>query len=173
MTSTSTNSGKQLPQALGYANLILLHALLLGGGSVLIVWSIQAYRMLEQAQVWPATQAKVTESRVVYYHNNYRPVVRYEYTFEGVRYLGRTWRLGYDRTDSRDEAERAIATFPLDSRPTVFVNPADPNQSVLDREHLNGNVKQLLGGIGVLGMGLIIPACALGSLLRGRNPRVG
>ena len=159
MSDLSTNRGK-----LGGAILVVF----LLAGTLLIASSLHAYWLLAQAQTWPGTPGKVVESTLTRSSKTFRPVVRYEYTIRGIRYFGGNWRFGPNHIGSKDEAEWAIVTFPLDSKPTVFVNPADPSQSVLDRKQVNGNViQELLGGIVMLGMGLIIPICLLLNLLRG------
>ncbi|HOD80898.1 MAG: hypothetical protein BWX88_00614 [Planctomycetes bacterium ADurb.Bin126] len=116
----------------------------------------------------------VLSSRIKTTHGDsttYAPLVRYSYQYEGRTFAGE--RHSFDSSSSSDHryAHRVVEQYPKGRKITVFVDPADPAQSVLLREVPAQTYFLLLFlqpfvtvGVGMLGATLIVP---------GRHARVG
>lgn len=89
-------------------------------------------------RVWPTVTGIVTESRVRYdapyddpdYSHAYIPVVRYEYTVDGIPYVSTDFA---DEDPIPEEQARAIvARYPVGKRVKVYHDPLDPRAAVLE-----------------------------------------
>ncbi len=109
----------------------------------------------------------VLSSRIKTSHGDsttYAPLVRYSYQYEGRTFAGE--RHSFDSSSSSDHryARRVVEQYPQGRKITVFVDPADPSQSVLLREVPAQTHFLLLFlqpfvtvGVGMLGATLIVP----------------
>jgi Protein of unknown function (DUF3592) len=102
----------------------------------------------------------------------YKPKVAYRYEFQG-----RTWHSGWldfnrgtTSSSNHGKAQEAAQRYPVDARPTAWVDPEAPWQAVLEKEA--GNrwwlwiFPLVFGGIGILGLlGWFLKVTALGAVL--------
>lgn len=95
-----------------------------------------------QARRWPLVTARITRSEVDRFEGRlkqdtalrtlYRPIVTYEYAFNGIAYSGDSSSLGGKVTSSSDSyAKKTVAKFPLGSSVQVHVNPQNPSEALL------------------------------------------
>ena len=66
----------------------------------------------------------------------YRPVVEFEYEFEGEQYQSSNMNVvgGYSTYDVRPRAEDAAAEYPEGAQTTAYVHPDEPGEAFLDDE---------------------------------------
>ena len=127
-------------------------------------WLIYTYfqqrRKAGESIAWPATQGKIVVSTVkesVTRHDTdngmwverttYYPEVRYEYSVLGKTYTGRRIAFGASKGFSTSAgAEKALERYPVRATVTVYYNPDNPADAVLERE-MRGGASLLLIGI--------------------------
>jgi len=116
--------------------------LLLGVG--LGIWYLRERRKFQESQHWAATEGKVEEAFV---HRSERvdedtgrvsvtfyPRVRYSYVVNGEEYIGTHIAFGGQQGYSRPaQAEAVLARYPEGGRVTVYYNPDNPREAVLER----------------------------------------
>lgn len=136
-----------------------------GIGAFLIYYSIRSRKKAESSQGWPSTVGHVTEARVSHHTNtdadgdtqdSYSPEVRYHYSIAEQEYESSKIGFGLQQSySSRSKAEQALTSFPQGSQVTVYYNPANPSDAVLERK-AGGSTLSLVLGIIFLLVGLCI-----------------
>jgi hypothetical protein len=89
----------------------------------------------------------------------YQPVIKYTYQVMGENYEGSLISFGYKAASyvNMKKAEKAAARRPLGSQPTVYYDPNDPSQAVLERKFTPSSA--FLGlVVGLVGIGMIYSA---------------
>lgn len=81
---------------------------------------------------WAQERGVIIESEVKWGWDTYRTQVRYEYTFKSRTFVGTTIRSGEITYNWPGSAKDLNARYPKDSRVTVYVNPHNPWDSVLE-----------------------------------------
>jgi hypothetical protein len=111
---------------------ILLGACLVSIGSVGgLAASIAKIRARRQ-RLWPTAPGNITESRVEHKSESFYPVVRYAYEYCGETYVGKKI-CSFEITGNwRSTADRWVRRYPEGSLVTVFVDPMDPHNAVLE-----------------------------------------
>jgi Protein of unknown function (DUF3592) len=93
----------------------------------------------EAAQSWPSTMGVVVAStiRVTRTHRSRSetPVVAYQYQVDGQPYVGKVVKAGEQFFSARlhGDAQRTVDRYPVGAQVTVFYDPANPADSVLER----------------------------------------
>ena len=152
-----------------------LFVLLFAGiGVFLIYHSIRSRRKAESSQGWPSTSGQVSEARVSHHtstdtdgdtQDSYSPEVCYHYQTGGQEYDGSKIGFGFQQSfNSRSQAEQALSRFPEGSQVTVYYNPANPAEAVLERK-AGGSTLSLVLGIIFLLVGLCLGCSGLVFLL--------
>lgn len=135
------------------------------------------YRESAAARGWPAVEGQVISSRVAeetrYLSSGggrmtkirqYEPRVTYSYDVGGVSRTGsRVWWGEAQLWDSRAEAERFAAGYPLFQKMPVHYDPADPDEAYLVAQGPS------IGWLLLAGFGLLV--AGLGTRARGRKER--
>lgn len=116
------------------------------------------------SQSWPNVAGVVTNAYVEEYRDadqdpSYYARVVYQYEVEGQQYASQQINFGIVRSyASQYQATQALKTYPLGKQVTVYYNPADPGNAVLDRSATRitpfvwlGGGLVLLGAITLLG----------------------
>lgn len=126
-----------------------------GAGVYLIYRSRQSKQKAEASQNWPSTRGQVTKAHVQQsYHTDsdgdrhyfYSPVVEYTYEVGGQVYTGRTIRFGFNPSfGSEAKAQAALASYPVGAQVTVYYNPDNPAEAVLERKASATNTGMILG----------------------------
>ena len=103
-----------------------------------VLW--HSWRLAEETRSWAATPAKILSSQVMpdqatpHSTLKYRAVVRYEYQIGGkVYHSGRVRRSEGPKAD-REEAEALRQNYSPGQNTTCWVNPAEPDYSVLEHD---------------------------------------
>jgi hypothetical protein len=87
------------------------------------------------SQRWPTTTARVLESRLDVRDADdgklYRPFIRYRYRIDGALLNGQRYRWSYTNFTARD-AQLALSQLPVGKNFTLYYNPNNPSQSVIN-----------------------------------------
>ncbi len=110
------------------------------GGIAGLVHSLRQNRMRLASFDWPVAEGIVIASKVEKKRGSkggatYAPIVRYEYTVDGERYVGDKVMAGMAlSTSMRGSAEKIVARYPLVSPVIVYYDPEYPETSLLEPE---------------------------------------
>lgn len=133
-------------------------------GLLLAAFGVYQLRLVTKSKGWPTAAGQILASRVEARHspaatsedadsNSYFPVVQYH--FQAGPYVYQGHRIGFSEqgyaTPAR--AAKALAPYPAGQSVWVFFNPANPNDSVLERKNNSGYIPL---GVGLLFMVLVI-----------------
>jgi len=119
--------------------------LIFGGVGVFAIYTgRKSIRQADASQRWPATTGKITNAQVEYSssidtegdsRDSYSPRVSYEYQALGQTYTGTKISFGFSKSyGSRRQAEDELARYPLGSQVTVYYDPSNPAEAVLERK---------------------------------------
>lgn len=126
-----------------------------------LVKYFRARKTVRASMGWPAVQGRVLEAYVGHHSDDedtvYYPVVRYAYTVAGQEYTSDQIAFGPEVASSMDalQAEKTVARYPEGSLVTVYYNPDNPQEAVLERR-LASPVAALVIGAGFLGVALYL-----------------
>ncbi len=140
-------------------------------GLVMLALSANVILSKWNSSEWPSTQGKVIQSEVESKTKSvrdsdghgrrnvryYSPTVEYEYAVAGQVF--KSSNISVDSFSSTDPnyASSTVATYPLDSTVTVYYNPANPTDSLLQP-----GVGIVAWGVFLVGLLMIIAGSALG-----------
>jgi hypothetical protein len=121
---------------------ILPIAWILGGPISVMLIAMIANKALQfrRAGQWPSVPGRITKSTVSASHIQSSdqptriinlPTIEYEFSFNGQKYTGRRISIGEDTGGSNIEA--TLARYPLGAIVTVYCDPDDPENCVLER----------------------------------------
>lgn len=142
-----------------------------GGGIYLIYLSIKNRQQAEQSQNWPSTAGQVVDARVVEgasghddMSTNYVLLVEYEYAVGGVTYRSRQTAFGPRQAHRRyHQAQAQAGRYPVGTPVTVFYNPDNPQEAVLERR-APATTATLVVGIAFLAVAACLGCPLLGGL---------
>jgi hypothetical protein len=134
------------------------------GTSGIILGIVEILKDRKKLQKWQSAQGTVTGSRVVGYSfragskgrtvTNYEPFVYYEYQVAETTYHNN--RLNFSSGYFNQQRAKQIAeSYPKDLQVTVYYDPEDPYESVLDTRSKRGIAYLVIGFI-LLVLGYII-----------------
>jgi hypothetical protein len=140
----------------------------LGGGGYMIYRSIQDRKKARASLTWPSVQGRVIESRVVESRSTdsdgdttttYRPYIKYEYQVIGTTFTSDKLAVGPAvSTSNYRKSEEKVNRMPVGSTVTVYYNPDDPTDAVLEQRS-NAKLLLILGIIfAVIGLCFLCPA---------------
>jgi hypothetical protein len=124
-------------------------------GLVLLLVGIRLRGKAKAAAEWPTTtgtiiSASLQENSSLDSENNtqitYEPLVQYQYSLIGQRYVGTRLSFGHMSYDYRT-ASKKIAAYIPGAQVTVHYDPTDPSQSVLEPKAAGGMVMIILGAL--------------------------
>lgn len=135
--------------------------LLFGGiGAFLLFKAYKTRQQADDSQGWSGVQGQVTDARVdrttrtdsdgdIQY--SYSPNVSYTYQVGGNTYYGDKLTFGFQQSFSSEaKAQAALQRFPVGGNVTVYYNPANPNEAVLERSAGGFGVSLVIGIVFVL-----------------------
>jgi Protein of unknown function (DUF3592) len=106
---------------------------------LLCVWvflDLMTAPRLFDSQSWLPTEAVVRDAKVersAGKARSHNPIVRYEYKIGSTRYQGESFCLELWGSRTREEAAAIVARYPAGSSCLIYVNPANPEEAVIDR----------------------------------------
>ncbi len=114
--------------------------LILGGiGYFLYKRNQQSTAFRQSAQTWPSTTGTILMSSVQSKHtgrsNSIYPVIVYAYAVNGQSYQSQTVKAGDKFLTVRvmGEAQATVNRYPIGAIVTVYYNPSNPSEAVLER----------------------------------------
>ena len=110
----------------------LIGWLLIASAAVFPALGIYLNNRASRQSVWPKHRCRIIRSVVVNLHETYKADVQFEYAVSGATLTGTTIKSGLLQYNWRSPAERLCAKYPVGSECTVHVNPANPNDAVLE-----------------------------------------
>jgi hypothetical protein len=99
------------------------------------------------------------------YQTYYQPVVTYQYEVNGVEYTGTRVTQGAFQYGSSGDVQKFLADHPIGSPITVYYDPANPADSILEKGLGSMATKQLalaggvfagIGGLAIIFVGLLL-----------------
>ena len=85
---------------------------------------------------WPTIQGTVIESRIQEHqsglHASYKPIVRYEYSVNDEFYSGSVLSLSDYSSQDKFVARKIARKYPFGSNVTVYYNPDNPSEALLE-----------------------------------------
>ena len=141
-----------------------LGLLFVGGGVFMIYLGRQSQKKADASQNWPSVNGTIQDVKAAKnYHSGadddinvdtYSPKLRYSYTVEGAGYSSDRIAFGYGKTfNSESAALASLQKYSRGSVVTVYYNPENPNEAVLERRNVR-QVWGLVGGILLIVLGL-------------------
>jgi len=135
-----------------------------GIGGALLARGIFLRRRLLASQDWPHVDGIIAQSSIVERldpeGDDYSVALLYHYAVGGQGYSGK--RIGFSGRahPRRSQAEQELAQYPVNGRVTVYYDPSNPSDCVLQRESPGTMLYLILGAamfsfggvIGILGM---------------------
>ena len=137
---------------------------LCGGGGVflffvagvfMIIMNIRARKKAEASQSWPSTTGEVFSTDVKrststdsegYNTTTYEPVIIYGYNVIGSDYESSKISFGLKRTyNTVAKANQVLENYPKGSAVTVYYNPDNPSEAVLERKVGSKLVGMIIG----------------------------
>jgi hypothetical protein len=111
-------------------------------GLLKIVGAIKDWRRYRESENWVPITGLVTASYVDMQPGDgdssttYAPVIKYAYQVMGKSYEGSQISFGSEGVTyvSNKKAEKVVARHPAGSQPTIYYDPADLSQAVLERQ---------------------------------------
>lgn len=145
---------------------ILIGVGLLAAGAYTLYRTYHARTQADESQGWASTLGSITESRLGVSTNedrpdSYFPVVSYTYFAIGQPLTGRRISFGHTGENSAAEARETLKGYPVGKEVTVYYDPANPSDAVLERRGGSGitvwivGVAFLVGGLYFVGVGLL------------------
>ncbi len=142
--------------------------LFIGLGVFLIYRTQQSKKKAQLSQNWPATQGQITNSHVSRSVDTdsdgststmYSAQVAYTYQVGGQAYSGHNIGFGFNPSYSnQSKAQATAARYSVGSPVSVYYDPSNPSDAVLERQASGSNVSMILGIIFiVIGVCLACP----------------
>jgi len=125
-------------------------------GVGLLGYGLHLRSKLRACQGWPEATGMVTQSAVEV-DDGYEVRVVYEYSVNGVGYSGSRIQFGSQTSYLRKgRAEAAVSRYPVNSHVTVYYDPENPAEAVLDRTSPSGLEYMVIGIVCLVMMVLVI-----------------
>jgi hypothetical protein len=167
------------------SNVTLMIGLLCGAGLGLIFIGIGAFLLYKgqqsrkkagDSQGWPSTQGQIVDARIDRSMHtdsdgdtgySYTPRVEYTYEFGGVHYHGKNISFGLASGYNRQhQAQEIIDRYQVGSEVPVYYDPANPEDSVLERKAGSFTTTLVIGIVFII-VGLCTSCGVLGASLSG------
>ncbi len=139
----------------GFGVIFILTALLAGATA------IKDWRRYRESENWIPAAAQIISGNISVQrgskNTSYVVIIRYAYAVLGINYESGQFSFGSEGTgyDTRKRAEKVIAQYPAGSQATIYYDPNNPQQAVLERKYdSTGAILAII--VGIIGAGTII-----------------
>jgi hypothetical protein len=111
---------------------------ILAGGIVIIIYGIAQWDRLNAARRWTRVEGEIYAARVIEdtpdpdYGKRYRADIRYGYFVDGVELAGSKLQLITMASSSHADAQVVVRSYPPGRRVTVYCDPRNPHDAVLE-----------------------------------------
>jgi hypothetical protein len=147
-----------------------------GIGAFLLYKGQQSRKKVGASQGWPSTQGQIVDTHIDRSMHtdsdgdtdySYTPRLEYTYEFGGVHYHGKNIYFGLaSGYNNQSQAQEIIDRYPVGSEIPVYYDPANPEDSVLERKAGNFTTTLVLGIVFII-VGLCASCGVLGFSLTG------
>ena len=115
---------------------IALGLLIATMGTIFVFALVKGYGRANETREWTEVPMKVTRSEILEEQigmspTEYKPIIEYAFTFEGKPATGSGIKRTEGFTKHKSKAQRTVNRYPLGSEGTCWVNPQNPQQTVL------------------------------------------
>lgn len=116
----------------GRIGLTLFFSVFLGMGLIFTALIVREFLRSIRSRSWPTTPAEVLASSVEQSGDNYKFTVRYRYQRDGRDYESSTYHPNYGGDDDYGKEQRLAERYPVGAKTVCHVNPACPDEAVLE-----------------------------------------
>lgn len=141
-----------------------IFTLVFGGiGVVFFLKYLLAKRKADASLAWPSTMGIIETSTITsntstdsdgISSTTYAPIVVYSYSVMGSDFHSKRVGFGLDMSGSQSGAASVMSRFPVGKTVTVFYNPDNPGEAVLEHTVINNFTTIILfsvfGGVGII-----------------------
>jgi hypothetical protein len=141
-------------------------------GAGLSYWGWTILQNARASASWPTAEGVISSSEVSHSTDaeggdSYSPEVDYQYTVDGLPFSDSTIKFGENSYDRRRTAEEIAATYPVGRPVTVYYDPEEPDNAVLEPGVSGGSYIVL--GIGVIFILVALVVAPLTLIFGNRN----
>jgi hypothetical protein len=137
---------------------------LVAGSGVAYFAALKPWLDVSRAQSWTETPCVIIASEISVStskgKSSYYPKVKFSYSVDELEFFGERFWFGGGKSSDRESLENVMKPYQAGSEAVCFVNPSDPNESILLRESAPGLWVALL-------VGSIFSAVGLGGMAIG------
>jgi hypothetical protein len=140
-------------------------------GVIFLIVGLITRSKTQTAKSWPTAQGTIVSTELREHNDDdsesgsstvlFEPVVMYSYQAMGVACSGKKIGYGTDRLD-RSSAQKKINQYPAGSRVTVYYNPENPSEAVLE---VNGTGSKVFLILGIVFLVLGVILCCISGML--------
>lgn len=135
----NTATPKELSPKSGKLFLILFGAIFAAVGLLMVKpFLIEPLHKTQDAKTWNEVQATVVSSKVKSHDSDdgttYSPYIAYRYEIDGSEYFGDQYTFMGGSSSGRAGKAAIVRQYPKKHKFTIYVNPANPTESVINRE---------------------------------------
>jgi hypothetical protein len=132
---------------------ILFFGLFFVVGAIVLMWGISSSQSAFKSQGWPSVSGWVTDARISSSTSSkgsttFSAKITYTYTLNGQVYKSSRVSFGDVSTSNSGDAQRIVSRYSTGTTVSVYYNPVDPSQTVLETGFSVGLLLPL--GIGTL-----------------------
>ena len=139
------------------------------GGCFCILMPIYLFFKGRLSETWPSTSGRIVSGEIKESSSpddgkQFYPHVTYVYWINGIAYTSSKVSLAGRSYHSQQEAARALLRYPVRSDVTVWFNPDDFTDALIERDRVRGRAIWVLLFMGLMfiGMGVLVySACGL------------
>jgi hypothetical protein len=144
---------------------ILLELVLIAIGVLLIRKNAKSKQKASEAQSWPTVLGRITRSEVERSEStdedgtsySYTPRIEYTYDVLGQNYTSKQVVFGgFSGMGSLKKPRMVASKYPLNDSVTVYYNPANPHEAVLEQVIGSGAKGALIGGIILIAVSILM-----------------
>lgn len=126
-----------------------------GGAAVLVMVVLKPVAGFLAARDWNRTVAQVTQSELVHDGESSEPLIRYTYTAGGATHEGTRVSWSADKRNfGIREMKDTLARYPIGREITIWHDPGNPSESIINRSHIGLRLETLLFPIPFLLVGI-------------------
>jgi hypothetical protein len=134
---TTQNPASQRPKSIGsLIGGVALGLLIATMGSIFVVALVKGYGRANETRDWMEvpmriTRAEVFEEQIGMSPTEYKPIIEYSFSYDGKPATGSGIKRTEGFTKHQSKAQRIVDRYPVGSEGTCWVNPQNPQQTVL------------------------------------------
>jgi hypothetical protein len=136
-----------------YSGYVMVVLSIFSAGILFIRTTRKSARQVDASQGWPATIGRITEARTSYsrFAQDWSVRISYEYQVLDQSYTGTKVAFGVAKSyQYPSQARNDLACYPLNWQVTVYYDPSNPAEAVLERKVGNASRTMFVTALGVV-----------------------